>query len=403
MDPVVILLATSEHVREIVAIECMSFPSPWDEETFIITLEDTRCNSFVAIEDGLVVGYCLALNLANMVHILNLAVHPEYRRRGIARQLVKEILMDAAIKDKVYAVLEVRKTNVPARSLYSSMGFSHMSTWSRYYNDNNEDAAIMVKDLRSGMVQDVECTVIRNVEVANQTYHIILEGELPFSAPGQFFMVQINNGMEPFLRRPLAILGQKINYQELLYRIRGEGTRILSEKKEGETLKVLGPLGKGFTRHDAKKIVYIAGGTGVPPVLSLAERIKSGHFIIGAKNRYDLPLLERIQAIPNTEIIIMTEDGSLGNKGLATDIISDVLRDGENGEDTIIYACGPEGMLKAVSRLAVKTGILCEISLEVRMSCGFVACTGCVVRTMKGNMRVCREGPVFNALEIIWD
>jgi dihydroorotate dehydrogenase electron transfer subunit len=402
MDPVIILLATSDHVREIMVIECMSFPSPWDKETFLITLEDERCNSFVAIEDGMIVGYCLALNLADMVHILNLAVHRNYRRRGIARQLVNEILMDAEVKDKVYAVLEVRKSNVSARSLYLSMGFSHISTWSRYYTDTNEDAAIMVKDLRSGMVQDIECTVIRNVEVATQTFHIILEGELPLSGPGQFSMVQINNSVEPFLRRPLAILGQKNKRQELLYRIRGEGTRSLSEKKEGETLKVLGPLGRGFTRHDGKKIIYVAGGTGLPPVLSLAERIKSGHFIIGAKNRNDLPLLERIQAIPNTEIIIMTEDGSFGKKGLATDVIGDVIRDGDYDEDTIIYACGPEGMLKKVSTLAVKTGILCEISLEERMSCGFGACAGCIVRTINGNKRVCREGPVFSARDIIW-
>jgi dihydroorotate dehydrogenase electron transfer subunit len=253
------------------------------------------------------------------------------------------------------------------------------------------------------MVHDVECTVVRNVEVAAQTFHIILEGELPLSAPGQFSMVQISSGMDPFLRRPLAILGQKNKRQEMLYRIRGEGTRVLSEKKEGESVKVLGPLGKGFTRHDGKKIVYVAGGTGLPPVLSLAERIKSGHFVIGAKSRHDLPLLERLQSIPNTEIIIMTEDGSLGNKGLATDIIDDLIRDGDHGEDTIIYACGPEGMLKEVSMQAAKTGILCEISLEERMSCGFGACTGCVVRTIKGNKRVCREGPVFNSLEIIWD
>jgi dihydroorotate dehydrogenase electron transfer subunit len=402
MDPVIILLATADYVQKIMAIECISFPSPWNKETFCITLEDERCNSFVAIEDGMVVGYCFALNLAEMVHILNLAVHPDYRRRGIARQLVKEILMDAAIKDKVYAVLEVRKSNVPARSLYSSMGFSHVSTWRRYYTDTNEDAAIMVKDLRSGMVQDVECTVVANVEVATQTFHIILEGDLPLSAPGQFSMVQISNGMEPFLRRPLAILGQKNKHQELLYRIRGEGTRILSEKKKGEIVKVLGPLGRGFTRHDGKRIIYVAGGTGLPAVLSLAERIKSGHFIMGGKNRYDVPLIDRIQAIPNTESIIMTEDGSLGNKGLATDVIGDIIRDGDDGEDTIIYACGPEGMLKEVSILAAKTGILCEISLEACMSCGFGACTGCVVRTIRGNRRVCKEGPVFNALDIVW-
>ncbi len=380
----------------------MSFPSPWDKDTFLVTLEDARSNSCVALEEGSVVGYCLALINTNMVHILNLAVHPDFRRRGIAKQLVREILMDATMKDKLYAVLEVRKSNTAARSLYASMGFSHVSTWNRYYTDTNEDAAIMVKDMRSNMVLDIECTIVRNCEVAENTFYMLLEGEHPLCAPGQFSMVQVNRGMAPFLRRPLAILGQDRRHQELLYRVKGEGTRILSGKREGETVKVLGPLGRGFTRHDGKNIIYVAGGTGLPPILSLAERVRSGHFIIGARNRHDLPLLERIQSIQNTQTIVMTEDGSLGRKGLATEAISDVISSTDTPDENFIYACGPEGMLREVCRLAAKTGIPCEISLEERMSCGFGACTGCMVRTVNGNKRVCKEGPVFNALDIIW-
>jgi len=350
----------------------------------------------------MVAGYCLAINNANMVHILNLAVHPGKRRRGIARLMVREILMDAAIQDTLYAVLEVRKSNTAARSLYASMGFSHVSTWHRYYTDTDEDAAIMVKDMRSNKVLDVECTVVSNSHVTENTYHMVLQGEVPLSSPGQFSMVQVSSSMDPFLRRPLAVLGQDSKHLELLYRIKGDGTRILSGKRHGDSVKVLGPLGRGFTRHDGKRIIFIAGGTGLPPVLSLAERIRSGIFIIGSKSRQDLPLLERIESIANTQTIVMTEDGSRGAKGLATDALREALVDIGEGDETVLYACGPEGMLREVSRIAAKTGILCEISLEERMSCGFGACTGCTVRTINGNKRVCKDGPVFNALDVIW-
>ncbi|HVN72792.1 MAG TPA: ribosomal protein S18-alanine N-acetyltransferase [Desulfomonilia bacterium] len=401
MDSLIITNATANSLAEILEIENISFPSPWDEETFLSTFEDKRCISALARENGVVVGYCLALGLASMVHILNLAVHPHFQRHGVARRLIKKILMDASAQEKIYAVLEVRKSNVPARSLYTSLGFSHVSTWRKYYTDTNEDAAIMVKDLRSIVALDVECTIIQNVEVAAHTFHMVLEGDMPPSLPGQFAMVQVSGTNEPFLRRPLAILGNENMHQELLYRIRGEGTLLLSTKKAGESIKLLGPLGRGFTRHDGKEIIYLAGGTGLPPILSLAERIKSGHFIIGAKNRHEIPLLERIKSIANTKVVITTEDGSLGIKGLATDALLDIIKD-KGGEDTVVYACGPEGMLREASRLSAQIGFMCEVSLEERMSCGFGACTSCAVRTLSGNMRVCREGPVFNACDIVW-
>jgi dihydroorotate dehydrogenase electron transfer subunit len=402
MDAVALYPATSDCLREILKIERISFPSPWDEDTFVSTMGDERCIAIVAVADGMVVGYCISLILTAMVHILNLAVHPDYRRKGTARLLVEGILQDALRKDKTYAVLEVRKSNTSARLLYVSMGFSHMSTWHRYYTDTNEDAAIMVKDLRVSQVRDVECRVVGNREVAGETYLMTLKGEFPLSSPGQFAMVQVSSSHEPFLRRPLAILSQDAGHQEFLYRVRGEGTRQLSRKCKGETVRLLGPLGKGFTRHDGKEIIYVAGGTGLPPVFSLADRIRSGRFILGAKSVCDIPVLERLMAIPNTEIIVMTEDGSAGGRGLATDALQDVMAGMGGGDDIIVYSCGPEGMLRETSRIAAEAGVLCEVSLEERMSCGFGACTGCIARTIRGNMRVCREGPVFNAYDIIW-
>lgn len=402
MDAITVRTALPEDLAAVIAIERMSFPSPWSMETFATTLEDNRCLSALAFEEGALVGYCFALCLTSMVHILNLAVHPGCRGKGIGRRLIQDILSRSVAFDKVCAVLEVRHSNMPARSLYASIGFSHVSTWRGYYSDTKEDAAIMVKDLKARSALDVMCTVVRNIEVAERTYHLVLEGGMPRAVPGQFAMVQASWTSEPFLRRPLAVLGQKSDEIELLYKVKGIGTEMLSRKNTGERIKVLGPLGNGFTRRSSDHVIYLAGGTGLPPVLALAERIEKGIFIIGAKTKRDLPLLERMASIPHTQTIIMTEDGSLGKTGMATDALKDVLRGVSNKEETVVYACGPEGMLREGMKLAALKGAHCEISLEERMSCGFGACAGCVVRTKGGTMRVCREGPVFNADDIIW-
>ncbi|HPJ94586.1 MAG TPA: ribosomal protein S18-alanine N-acetyltransferase [Deltaproteobacteria bacterium] len=402
MDRIIVRTALPEDIADVVAIERRSFTSPWDEETFATTLEDGRSIAILAMDDDVVIGYCIALRLTSMVHVLNLAVHPDRRGKGIGRRLIQEILRETAAHGKLCAVLEVRRSNVQARSLYTSMGFSHVSTWHRYYSDTDEDAAIMVKDLRPQTAHDVTCAIAHNVEVADGTFHLVLEGEVPRGDPGQFVMVQVSQGSEPFLRRPLAILGQKSSEIELLYKIKGYGTRLLSRKRAGELVRVLGPLGKGFGRRAAGQIIYMAGGTGLPPLLALAEHVRQGVFILGAKTKGDLPLLERIQSIPNTRNVITTEDGSFGCKGLATYILRDLLSDMPEGDDIILYACGPEGMLREGARMAAQKGAYCELSLEERMSCGFGACAGCVVSTRKGTKRVCREGPVFAADDINW-
>lgn len=402
MGVLTVRAAHAEDLAAIAAIENMSFPSPWDTETFETTIEDRRCISVLAFENGMLAGYCIALCLTSMVHILNLAVHPEYRRRGIGKCLVKEVLRQSVSVSKVCAVLEVRKSNKPARSLYASLGFTCVSTWHGYYSDNREDAAIMVKDLRSQTPTDVQCTVMSNEEVADRTFHLMLEGTIPSVCPGQFVMVQVSSTNEPFLRRPLAVLGQKGDAVELLYKVKGAGTGLLCRKKRGECIKVLGPLGRGFTIAACDHVIYLAGGTGIPPVLAVAEKIEKGTFILGAKSKSDIPLLERVTSINNTHTIIMTEDGSWGDKGLATDALHEALRGIGRDEEVMVYACGPEGMLRRGVDLATGAGVYCEISLEERMSCGFGACAGCVVNTRSGKMRVCREGPVFAADEVVW-
>ena len=402
MDDLTVRSALPGDLAEVLAIERMSFPSPWDAETFATTLEDRRCLSALVFEKGKLVGYCFALCLNSMVHILNLAVHPGFREKGVGRRLLQDILRQSVAFDKVCAVLEVRHSNEPARSLYASIGFSHVSTWHGYYSDTKEDAAIMVKDLKARGALDVLCTVVRNVEVADRTYHLVLEGGMPQAVPGQFAMVQVSWTSEPLLRRPLAVLGQKSDEIELLYKVKGSGTELLSRTNAGERIRVLGPLGKGFTRKSSDHVIYLAGGTGLPPLLALAERIGKGTFIIGAKTKSELPLLERMTSIPHTRTVVMTEDGSLGEEGRATDALGNILKDIKPEDEVVVYACGPEGMLREGLKMASRKGACCEISLEERMSCGFGACAGCVVKTKNGVARVCREGPVFNADDIVW-
>ncbi len=395
--------ASTGDLHALVSLERQVFPSPWGADTFDATLEDPRCISALAVEDGGLAGYCLALDLSSTVHILNLAVHPAWRRRGIARRLVREVVAQAVESGKTCAVLEVRTSNTHARSLYASMGFTHVSTWRRYYTDTDEDAVIMVKDLRSRLPRDVWCEVVQNMEVARSTFHLILEGDLPQALPGQFAMIRVSSTSEPFLRRPLAVLGQKQYKTEFLFKVRGPGTDILARKRPGGRIKVLGPLGNGFGRTPALHVIYLAGGTGIPPVLSLAETMGRGIFILGARDAGDLPLLDRIHSIPGTRTVLMTEDGSCGVKGLATDALAEVLSGIDEPADAMIYACGPGAMLKAAARMAADKGVGCEVSLEERMSCGFGACAGCVTKTRNGSMRVCREGPVFPARELVWD
>ncbi|MBN1636415.1 MAG: dihydroorotate dehydrogenase electron transfer subunit [Deltaproteobacteria bacterium] len=219
--------------------------------------------------------------------------------------------------------------------------------------------------------------------------------------PGQFVMVRINDSFEPFLRRPLGILAYHESKLELLYKVVGDGTRCLSLKKPGEIIAVLGPLGNGFRIPAGdEQVTYVAGGAGLPPILALAEHIKKGTLIIGARTRSNMPLLTRIQSITGVETLIVTDDGSIGPKALAADILEEVIQDSHL--PGIVYACGPPAMLKKTALISQAKGLACQVSLEERMACGFGVCTGCIVATKSGNQRVCREGPVFEAAQIRW-
>lgn len=147
MDTVVFRKTQRDDLSGIIEIEKLSFPSPWNLHTFLSVLHDASSCNLTALCEGGVRGYCFSLLMRKMVHLLNLAVHPDCRGRGIARSLLDEIISFARLNNKSYVFLEVRRSNDAAQGLYASMGFSHAFTWRRYYTDTGEDAYIMVKKI----------------------------------------------------------------------------------------------------------------------------------------------------------------------------------------------------------------------------------------------------------------
>jgi len=243
-------------------------------------------------------------------------------------------------------------------------------------------------------MQDMTARVVGNREVARLTCLLTLECDMEAYRPGQFVMLKAGGAHDPLLRRPLGIMEYRLTTLALLYKVKGEGTRLISELHQDDRVTVLGPLGQGFQDPPQNTaVIYVAGGTGAPPLIALAAHLKRGRFVYGARTREDIPF----ECLPH-DSLICTEDGSCGTKGLVTQALSTVL----GGGSSMVYACGPLSMLKAVWALAKAAGADCQVSLEERMGCGFGVCAGCAVETVRGIERVCSEGPVFRAEDLPW-
>ena len=257
-----------------------------------------------------------------------------------------------------------------------------------------------------------KCRILEHQEVAPKHFKLVISSKYISShaSPGQFVNVRVSEGYDPLLRRPLSL--HRINQQhekfELLYEVVGKGTELLSKYNVGAELDILGPLGKGFTIEKKEIAILVGGGMGVAPLLALADELKSKvkiiYILIGAKNMDRVLTEESFKEITN-EILVSTDDGSYGKKGFISDLLLDVLENtlGEKDLDnTTLYACGPHPMLKAISDIAFQKKIPCQVSMEQRMACGIGTCLGCVIKTKNGYKKVCDDGPVFDAKEIIW-
>jgi len=216
--------------------------------------------------------------------------------------------------------------------------------------------------------------------------------------PGQFVHIRVTDAVHPILRRPFSICSAGKGTIDVLIKVVGEGTEILSSKKSGDILDIIGPLGRPF-RMEEKPALLVAGGIGVAPLYFLAQKLKmTGKdilFLYGARTKDDLVLKDEIYSLANKSTFV-TEDGSIGMKGIVTSFLdADILK------GCAIYACGPDAMLSAVQKKLRALGKTAQFSLENHMGCGVGACQGCVVETVNGYRRVCIDGPIFMSSDII--
>lgn len=264
------------------------------------------------------------------------------------------------------------------------------------------------------------------------------------ACPGQFVHILCGNSFNPLLRRPFSFHRLNGNSFEILYKVKGLGTKLLSKKRKGDKIDMLGPLGHGFdfrlsTKDYRLRTILVAGGMGVAPLLALAQSLadrKRITVLLGAKTKNEI-LCEREFKKLGCKVIIATDDGSLGHKGLVTGLLRNILWYGisksgttENctpkllpkaiflrttnnaprprpwrrrTQQTTLYSCGPRPMLKEVARISRHYRINAFGSLEENMACGVGACLGCAVETKAGFKQVCSDGPVFNLQEIKWE
>jgi dihydroorotate dehydrogenase electron transfer subunit len=229
--------------------------------------------------------------------------------------------------------------------------------------------------------------------------------------PGQFYMLQVNRGLDPLLKRAFSLFRRTQEGFQILYRIKGKGTALLREMKKGAVIEILGPLGNGFPLPlPGENPLIIAGGVGIASVFSLAEALPRRAVIYGARVRDELfmagnlgKILEQAGDLDSVHgVVLCTDDGSCGIKGTVADVLHDFLQEGRGSGMPVIYACGPHPMLKVIAGISASRNIKAYVSLEEYMACGIGACLGCVTKTKRGYERVCKEGPVFDAAEIEW-
>jgi dihydroorotate dehydrogenase electron transfer subunit len=221
--------------------------------------------------------------------------------------------------------------------------------------------------------------------------------------PGQFVHLRVNAGLEPFFRRPFSVYRAQ-KYTEIFYEVVGPGTKLLSGKKKGDLVDVLGPVGKPFELpgERVKQVVMVAGGVGVAPFLILTDVLKVRKldlvlFYGGRTEGHVYPMKEFMAN--GVDVRVATEDGSVGTKGRVTKLFRDLDWDPQT---TVLYTCGPRPMLAAVRDFARARRVPGQAACEEVMACALGACLGCSIRTTKGYKTVCYDGPVFDLQELIF-
>lgn len=231
---------------------------------------------------------------------------------------------------------------------------------------------------------------------------------------GEFLHIQVDPSPWPLFRRAYSILSAHRQEAEVLYKVTGTGTRLLSRRARGESVSVVGPLGNSFTPPGpAEEAVMVAGGVGLPPVLRWLESLKDAGvarermvLLYGARDAAELVLRDRVQAT-GVRVEYATDDGSLGYHGRITDLLPKEHQVAAARQARVrYYACGPGAMLAACSKFTEASGVPGELALETPMPCGTGICLGCVVACRDGKdvvfKRTCIDGPIFSAGDVVW-
>ncbi|WP_434305828.1 dihydroorotate dehydrogenase electron transfer subunit [Clostridium botulinum] len=234
--------------------------------------------------------------------------------------------------------------------------------------------------------------VIKNKSISTGIFKMTLDGTFK-GKPGQFYMIRAWQD-EPILWRPISIHDINNNSIEFLYELEGRGTKILSKIKSEEEVEIMGPLGNGFDLENIKgKIAIVTGGIGIAPMNYLIKSIKNINMDIYAGFRDEVYCTENFNNLVDN-IVIVTEDGSAGEKGYVTDYF--------HPEDyDLVLCCGPEIMMDKVILMCREKKIPLYVSMEKRMACGIGACLVCTCKTRFGNKRTCKDGPVFKGEDIL--
>ena len=234
-------------------------------------------------------------------------------------------------------------------------------------------------------------TIQSNEQIAKNVYRMLLAGDTTGILPGQFVNIRIAG---QFLRRPISVCNITDGLLTIIYKVVGVGTEAMSHLPIGTQLDVLTILGNGYDLSKAgDQPLLVGGGVGVPPMYMLARQLremgKEVKVILGFNTQDEVFYEEEFRAL-GCDVTVTTVDGSHGVKGFVTNAL--------DGKQSYYYTCGPLPMIKALLQAAGTHG---EVSMEERMGCGFGACMGCTIQTTQGPKRVCKEGPVFAASELL--
>jgi dihydroorotate dehydrogenase electron transfer subunit len=278
--------------------------------------------------------------------------------------------------------------------------------------------------------------ILRNENISQNYFKLALR--LPEDSvqpiPGQFYNIRCSETTDPLLRRPFSlhrlIQDQNLLHIEILYRVIGKGTDWLSKRKKEEILDVVGPLGNGFLmEEDPENILLIARGIGIAPLYGLGEeslkknKKKKIFLLIGARLKERIFYEEECKKIG--EVFLYTDDGSKGFHGRAPDLLLHLLKHKKLPQDLLLYACGPNLMLKELSEISNRFGLHGRVALETHMACGFGVCLSCVCPLKGGSIKrnqqwgkpsllwsedrsrayslICQDGPIYDIQEVDWD